>query len=101
MRKAYCPEGEIENNPVLDICNYIIFNNQSTMTIERPDKYGGNLVLTCTRDLQDTFSDRLLHPLDLKNTVAKYLSEILHPVRAYFDAHPENYEAVKKLEITR
>ena len=101
LRKAYCPEGEIENNPIIDICKYIIFADKSTFTIERPDKYGGDLVLTGIRDLQDAFSDQLLHPLDLKNAVAKYLIDYLLPVREYFEAHPDNYNTVKKLEVTR
>lgn len=101
LRKAYCPEGEVENNPVIDICTYILFAHRSTLTVERPEKYGGDLVLTGARDLNDTFQDRLLHPLDLKNTVAKYIIELLAPVRKYFDEHPENMEAVKKLEITK
>jgi tyrosyl-tRNA synthetase len=101
LRKAYCPEGESENNPVIDICKHIIFVDKSTLTVERPDKYGGDLVLTGARDLENSFQDRLLHPQDLKNTVAKYLIEMLEPVRKYFDSHPENYEAVRQLEISR
>ncbi|WP_455391595.1 tyrosine--tRNA ligase [[Eubacterium] cellulosolvens] len=101
LHNAYCPEGVVEENPVIDICNNIIFANQNTFTIERPDKFGGDLVLTGVRDLRDTFQDRLLHPLDLKNAVADYLAESLKPVREYFKTHPENYEKVKDLEISR
>lgn len=101
LKKAYCPEGVVEDNPVIDICDYIIYANQSTFTIERPDKYGGDLVLTGIRDLRETFSDRLLHPLDLKNAVAKHVADLLEPVRKYFKVHPKNLESVQKLEISR
>ena len=101
LRKAYCPEGVIEDNPIIDICNNIIFTNQNTFTIPRPDKYGGDVVLTGARDLRDTFQDRLLHPLDLKNAVAEYIIEQLKPVREYFESHPDNFECVNKLEISR
>jgi len=101
LKKAYCPEGVVEENPVIDICDYIIFTNQDTLRIERPDKYGGDLVLTGARDLRDTFQDKLLHPLDLKNAVAENIIKLLKPVREYFDAHPDNFETVKKLEISR
>ena len=101
LRKAYCPEGEVEENPVIDICTYFVFPNQSELTIERPDKYGGDLRLISERDLRDTFHDRLLHPQDLKNAVAKFLIDLLQPVREYFEAHPENFETVKNLEISR
>jgi tyrosyl-tRNA synthetase len=101
LRKAYCPEGEVQNNPVLEICELVIFNDRSTITVERPDEYGGDLVLTSARELRETFQDKLLHPLDLKNTVAKYIIEMLEPVRKYFEKHPENLEVVQKLEISR
>jgi tyrosyl-tRNA synthetase len=101
LRKAFCPEGEVNENPVIDICENIIFAERSTMTIERTDKYGGDLVLTSFNDLRDTFQDRLLHPQDLKDTAAKYLNELLAPVRDYFEKHPDNFELVKKLEISR
>jgi tyrosyl-tRNA synthetase len=101
LRKAFCPEGEPDNNPVIDICHYIIFNEFDSLKIERPEKYGGDLDLHNTRELRDVFQDRLLHPLDLKNTVAQYIIELLEPVRKYFEEHPENFEAVKQLEISR
>jgi tyrosyl-tRNA synthetase len=101
LKKAYCPEGIVEDNPVIEICRNLIFSHQSTFTIKRPDKFGGDLVLTGFRDLEDTFQDRLLHPLDLKMAVAEHLAQALKPVREYFEAHPDNYESVKQLEITR
>lgn len=101
LRKAYCPEGIAEENPMIDLCNYIIFAKQSTFTIERPDKFGGDLVLTSPRELRDTFEDRLLHPQDLKNAVTKNIIDLLEPVREYFSAHPDNLESVRKLEISR
>jgi tyrosyl-tRNA synthetase len=101
LKKAFCPEGIVDDNPVIDICKYIIYPNQSTFTIPRPDKFGGDLILTGFRDLCETFEDRLLHPLDLKIAVADYIGEMLKPVQEYFNAHPDNYETVKKLEITR
>jgi tyrosyl-tRNA synthetase len=101
LKKAYCPEGVVEENPVIEICRYLIFTQQSTFTIKRPDKFGGDLVLTSFRDLTDAFQDRLLHPLDLKFAVADHLTKMLEPVRTYFENNPENYNAVKKLEISR
>jgi hypothetical protein len=57
--------------------------------------------LTGFLDLCQTFEDRLLHPLDLKMAVADHISEMLEPVRKYFEDHPENYEIAKKLDVTR
>jgi tyrosyl-tRNA synthetase len=101
IKKAYCPEGEIADNPVLEICKYIISNRIQKLTILRPEKFGGNLEINSYEELEKVFESKELHPQDLKNTTAKYLSEILEPVRAYFDAHPDNYEKVRAIDITR
>ena len=41
--KAWCPEGEIKENPILEYCRYIIFERFSEMTIDRPEKFGGTI----------------------------------------------------------
>ncbi|HDJ96495.1 MAG TPA: tyrosine--tRNA ligase, partial [Candidatus Aenigmarchaeota archaeon] len=41
IRKAFCPERRVENNPVLEIVKYIIFRKFDTFVVERPKKFGG------------------------------------------------------------
>jgi tyrosyl-tRNA synthetase len=101
IKKAYCPEGEIADNPILEICRYIIFNRVDELIISRPEKFGGNLEINSYDELAEVFESKKLHPQDLKNATAKYLSEILDPVRSYFEAHPDNYEKVRAIDITR
>jgi tyrosyl-tRNA synthetase len=101
IKKAYCPEGEIADNPILEICRYIIFNRVDKLTISRPEKFGGNLQINSYEELAEVFESKKLHPQDLKNATAKYLSEILGPVHEYFNAHPDNYEKVRVIDITR
>jgi len=96
IRSAYCPEGVVEENPVLEICKYVIFPEYGKMVIERDEKYGGNLEFDNYIQLEKMFSRKEIHPLDLKNAVAKYLNEVLEPVRQYFESKPENLEKVKK-----
>jgi len=98
IKNAYCPM-EIEGNPVIDICKYIVFREHESMTIERPGKYGGNLNLTYD-ELLKVYSKEL-HPADLKNAVSRYLIEILKPVREYFKKNPENLEIIKEFTITK
>ncbi len=98
IKNAYCPM-EVKGNPVIDICRYIIFREYETITIERPEKYGGNLNLTYN-DLINIYPAKL-HPADLKNAVSKYLIQILEPVREYFENKPENLGIIKSLTITR
>jgi tyrosyl-tRNA synthetase len=39
---AYCPPNIVEGNPCLEYTKYIIFGAMKELTIERPQKYGGN-----------------------------------------------------------
>jgi tyrosyl-tRNA synthetase len=101
IKKAYCPEGEINDNPITDICKYIIFNRVDEIVISRPEKFGGDLHPENYAKLEEAFTSGQLHPADLKSATAGYLDDILKPVRKYFDKHPANYEQVKSIEITR
>lgn len=101
IKKAYCPEGEVIGNPVMEICRYIIFNNFDTMTITRPEKFGGDLQINSYLELEEIYSSGGLHPQDLKISTARYLSEILASVQEYFEKNPKNYELVRALETTR
>ncbi len=98
IRKAFCPEGDVQDNPVLDICGLIIFPEIEGFQVEREEKFGGDVVFTSFGELSRAFGGRELHPSDLKNATTRYLNEILEPVRAYFEKNPDNYE--RMLELT-
>jgi tyrosyl-tRNA synthetase len=100
INKAFCPERQVEGNPVLEICKYVIFPGISDecFKIERPEKFGGNLEFKSYEELEDAFL-KDLHPLDLKNATTKYINKILEPVHKYFECHPENYTKMKELGI--
>ena len=100
LKKAYCPEKQIQGNPVLEICKFVIFPglHDDVFLIERPEKFGGNLEFNSYGELEKAFSDGL-HPLDLKNATATYVNKILEPVHHYFKKHPDNLDKMKKLGI--
>ena len=100
MKKAYCPEKQIEGNPVLELCKYVIFPEIKTGTflIERPDAFGGNLKFKSYGELEKAYISGL-HPLDLKNATANYINKILEPIHKYFEKNSENYDKMKKLGI--
>ena len=100
MSKAFCPEKQVEGNPVLEICKYVVFPelHGEVFLIERPEKFGGNLEFNSYEDLENAFVDGL-HPLDLKNATASYVNKILEPVHQYFEKHPENYKKMKETGI--
>ncbi len=82
LQKSFCPQGQVEGNPVIEIAEHFVFTKDKTLLIERPEKFGGNLELNY-KDLLEIYAKNELHPLDLKNSVIKRLIEILEPVREY------------------
>ncbi len=104
INDAFCPPKVTDSNPILEICKYIIFRKVKTLKIDRPKKFGGNLGLDSYEELEKVFREGKLHPTDLKNSVAIQLSDILNPVRKYFDRNKEAKELLqfmKAVEITR
>jgi tyrosyl-tRNA synthetase len=100
MSKAFCPEKQIEGNPILELCKYVIFPDLKgkPFLIERPEKFGGNQTFTTYQELEQAFAAGL-HPLDLKNATAAHVNTILEPIHAYFEKHPENISKMKNLGI--
>lgn len=109
INKAYCLEGDIKENPVLEYCKYILFESFdrlqiSELRIERPEKFGGNIAFKTYDELEKAFAAKKVHPMDLKVTVVMLLDQLLQPVRKHFE---ENNEAkrllktVKSYQVTR
>ncbi|MEM4064745.1 MAG: hypothetical protein QW582_00820, partial [Candidatus Micrarchaeaceae archaeon] len=94
ISKAYCPEGIIENNPILEIVNLFILPNEGTFIIKRDNKFGGDIEITSANELNSIFAAKKLHPLDLKNAVSEYLVRKLSKVRNYFES---NNDLIKQL----
>jgi len=83
INKAFCPEKQIEDNPILQICKYILFHRTDNLEIKRPDKFGGDITYANYEDLEKDFATGKLHPMDLKNAVAESLIKILEPIRKF------------------
>ena len=81
MKKAFCPAGQVNENPILELFRYHICPRYQEITFERPEKYGGNLVCRSYEELATVFSDGQLHPMDLKKGAATYMNMVLEPVR--------------------
>lgn len=104
LNKAYCPEGVVEENPVLEYCKYMIFEKFDSLKIERPAKFGGDLEFTNYDELVKVFENKELHPMDLKQAVAKYINDLVKPVREHFEKNAKAKELlnqVKSFEVTR
>jgi tyrosyl-tRNA synthetase len=85
LNSAFCPEGEVENNGVLAFCKYVIMllkqDAGEKFIIERPEKWGGNLSYKTYKELEKDFASKNIHPMDLKQAVAKEVNKLLEPVR--------------------
>ncbi len=79
--KAYCPEKETKENPILQIAKLIIFPRFEKIEIKRPEKFGGNFKLKDYEELEKSYSAGKIHPMDLKNTIVEYLEKIIAPIR--------------------
>tara|TARA_Y100000310_G_scaffold62055_2_gene57326 strand:+ start:4370 stop:5443 length:1074 start_codon:yes stop_codon:yes gene_type:complete len=104
IKKAYCPEKVIEENPILEYCKYILFEKFKSIEIERPEKFGGNISLESYVELEKSFSKGDLHPMDLKTAVSEYLNKVIDPVRTAFTKNSKLKklrETINQFEITR
>jgi len=104
INNAFCPEGEIGFNPLLDWAKYIVFiNSKSKLEINRPEKFGGNKTYNNYEELSSDFANKKLHPMDLKNAMANKINEILMPAREHFNQPQlkKAKEEMEKLIITR
>jgi tyrosyl-tRNA synthetase len=101
LKGAHCPAKETEGNPVLDLLRLVVWPRTSTLTVKRPEKFGGDKTYTDLAALLADFSSGALHPMDLKAAVGASLSGLLQPVRDYFAKHPDNWTFVQSLRKTR
>jgi len=93
LSKAYCPL-ERDGNPVLDIWQHLIEPALGEIVIERPEKFGGNLVFASYSELEQSYLSGNLHPLDLKNGTAAALFQVVKPMQDACDDNSEYYDAL-------
>ena len=96
INKAWCEETNIQNNPLLEIARTIIFHEFKEINIERPEKFGGNVSYNKYEQLEKDFSEKKLHPGDLKQTIGNYLIEVISPIREKLNLNEEIQYAIKK-----
>jgi len=81
IKKAYCPEGAKENNPTLEITRLVVFPRIDSFEVKRPEKFGGNASYSSYEELEKDFTEKKLHPMDLKASVSEYLSDIMEKIK--------------------
>ena len=86
MKTAWCPEGVVEENPVLQLCRYIVFPTTGELKVERPAKFGGDVAYSAYGELESDFKNKKLHPMDLKNAVSRSISFLTAPIVKKFSS---------------
>src|SRR3989338_7026145 len=109
ITKAYCPEGVVEENPILEYYKYILFESLDRLqlqniVVDRPQKFGGPVILNSYENLERLFGEKQIHPLDIKTKAIELLDKLLQPVRKHFAENPyakNLLETIKTYQITR
>jgi len=90
VNSAYCPptrdpdpteDGSERENPVLELFQYHVFPRFESVTVERPEEYGGDVTYDSYEALAEALEGGDLHPADAKGTLADYLDELIAPGR--------------------
>jgi tyrosyl-tRNA synthetase len=97
IKQAFCPAKEIEFNPIIDWATNLILPLKSELKINRPEKFGGNITFHSKEEIEESFTKGELHPMDLKNSIADILVEILKPARERF-SKKKNQELIQKIK---
>jgi tyrosyl-tRNA synthetase len=102
---AYCPAGELEFNPVIDIVRNVVWpylTKKGEPLVVENKKKGTTDEFAKLGDLEKAFASMQVHPADLKQAVAAYLIRILEPARKYFEGPGKKYlEEMESIKITR
>ena len=96
INNAECVAGDA-NNGIMALLQYMIFvmkaDKGEKFVVERPEKYGGNLVYETYDAVEKDFVAKKLHPLDLKNSVAKEINNLLKNFRDSKELHKLHLDA--------
>src|SRR3989440_415237 len=76
---------------------HMLYPRRGKLMIPRDTKFGGDVVYESFNELAKSYANGELHPKDLKAGVTAGLNSELVPVGKYFEAHPENLEAVQRI----
>lgn len=96
INRAYCLEGDVEDNCLLTMLDKIIMpilrQRGLNFDINRKVEYGGNINYSQFVNVQEDFFNKELHPADLKAGIVQNINIILEPIRIAFED-----EEMKKL----
>ena len=104
IKKAYCPEKNVDDNPIFDYIKYLIFPRFGKFELKRPEKYGGDKLYKTYEEMCEDYLKGALFPADVKPNVARIINSMIEPVRKHFENDPEAkkiLELVNSFKVTR
>ena len=96
LSKAWCPLGQASGNPVLEIFKHVIFHEFKEITIERPEKFGGDVAYGSYEALSKDYGFGKIHPADLKRAASAYVIRIVGPIRKKINLSEDLATAIKR-----
>lgn len=93
INKAYCLDGDVDDNSLLRIIKDIVFALSTEFSIVKYDKQTNNLINIKTYmdydalyiDVAKGSKNGGIHPADLKYSLSEYFIQFLRPIRDEFD----------------
>ena len=83
--------GGNPNNGIMALLQYLIIilknDKKEKFIVERPQKFGGKIEYSNYKEIENDFMNKKLHPLDLKNAVAKEINILLKNFRENKELH--------------
>lgn len=106
LKAAYCPmpqqtqtaeeiTSEQSWNPLLNWAEKLLYPAGITLSVTRPEQYGGNKRYPTYTELYSDYIAGSLHPMDLKTAFAHTLTTLLSPVRTWSESHQQEIEFIK------
>ena len=97
IRKAFLDVND-SDSPVFEIISHIIFPRRHSLIVTPKPEFGEPSEWKDIDQLTKAVSNGDLHPFDLKMATADSLSDILEPLREYFDKNNQLMNRI--IEIT-
>lgn len=106
IKKAFCPYGVVEKNPVLDYYKTIVFPLTPVVVISGKDKENKEFFkeYRSYADFESDFKADIITPKDVKTYLALRINELLSPIREHFETNAEAkalLARIKKFNVTR
>lgn len=96
ISRAWCEAGTVSQNPVLEMCRQIVFHERDHITVERPERFGGDATYHGYDEVERDFADGGLHPADLKRMVGAEVAGIVGPVRDAISLDEELADTIRR-----